>query len=736
MSPNGVDRGSDWVEATTGIEPVYAVLQFPVQRPPTFADHVGHHYMGIRPALRSYLRPPDLLPPLLPPTTDKGNPLRSDPDDVSTLRFVFESVTCDTCGDTVPVSRPCRCGAWSPRDDVHVGDRKTALSGLAEILDAERPESGPPIDPQEAVHVLGDWIPEFFAGLNALSDESPAADPRASIERLARLRWSVQATPRLRPWLAIWDPIRAIVGSLVEVARAYLEAAQAPDPEQAQAHESPAQSYLDAAAAQAHELARRLDWWGIDASIELPGSVVRSAGYAYDITGAENILELDERGKPIYARITGSRSPPSGSGVGLLLDTGQIEMAFDADRFFEVARLAYRRFKDNQTKLVSLLDDAGWRTDLLAARREHYEARLEAETLIRRLEGQRRMEARALLRLGGKVTEKVGGTVVGLLTASGAKKQLRRNADYTSVLQAAEQAGLGRLLLGFDTRIRNADAHADFDVLDDAVVLNPRAGSPSRLSDAEFVDAVFAGIESSAAILCGLDCLLLELDHPSGRDRIEELPWLDRIRIILAASGVEPGNVATRADRLEVVGTALSTSLRPLTVIASLLPYLPEEVSRVRLRMKRGNRWVLCEVPLDPMRRWSAGEDLAKEAAYVEAMFKSTIGGRPVATANHVRKFVAFRAAERLSVPLSEAQHDFDALGELARRVRDQELRESLEALLVMKRAQEGGPPAQLSDRKKFDRLAHYLRLNPGQLRDGSVLPGEAGGPRPPLVPA
>jgi hypothetical protein len=653
--------------------------------------------------------------------------------DVSTLRLVFESVTCDTCGTTVHVSLPCTCGAWSPRPDVHVAERREAVRGLAAALTKER-RSPDPIELKDALHVLGEWIPAFFAELNALSEAPQDGGPRASIERLAELRAAIKSVPLLRPWLALWEPIRQIADSLLEVANSYLEAAQAPDPEQAQAHESPAQRHLDGAADQAHELSRRLEWWGIEASIELPGSVVRSASYAYDATGAENLLELDELGKPIYTRITGKAPAPTGSGVGLLLDVGQIEMAFDSDRFYEVAASTYQRLSSHRKELVELLDDAGWREDLLAARREHYEARLEAETLIRRLEGERRMEARALLRLGGKVTEKVGGTVVGLLTAAGAKRPLRRQADYTSVFQAARQAGLAPLLLGFDVRIRNADAHADYQVLEDAIVLNPRLGPPSQLRDDEFVDTVLAGLESSSAILCGFDCVLLELDHPSGRDRIDELPQLDRIRIVMAASGVEPVTVEQHGDRLHLSGTALSASLKPLTVIAALLPYLPEDLADIRLRMKRRNRWVACEVPLDPLRRWGSAEGLQKEAVFVEAMFKAKIGGRPVATPHHVRKFAAFHAGERLSIPLDDFRREIGYLVELARRVRDQELRDSLEALLTIKRAGEGGPAAQPDDRKRLDRLADYLRLQPGPFRDGSVSPDDK--PGPPLVPA
>lgn len=652
---------------------------------------------------------------------------------IETLRLVFESVTCDDCGVTVHVGRTCKCGAWTPREDIHVRERRKAVSGLADRLTAPvQPTS--PVELTEALDVLGTWVPELFAELNRLAEPPPDGGPRRSIERLMALRDALAAVPRQRPWLAIWDPVHGITDSLVEVATLYLESVQAPDPEQAQRFEPSAQRSLDAAADHAHELSRRLGWWGIDASIQLPGSLIRSAGNAYGVTGAQNIVELDDRGKPIYRRITGKAAAPVGAGVGLLLDVGQIDMAFDSEQFYRTAQATYERLDKNRERLLDLLDDAGWRDDLLAARREYYEARLEAETIIRGLEGQRRMEARALLRLGGKVTENVAGTVVGLVTAAGVRRPLRRAADYTSVFQAARQAGLDALLGGFDPHIRNADAHSDYQVLDDGVLLNRGTPSERRLTDAELVDAVLAAVESSAALFCGLDCLLLETDHPSGRDRLAELPTVDRIKIVMAAAGVEPTWTHVRGDRLELSGTAISPSIRPLTVVASLLPYIPAHLVNIRLHLKRDGRSLRCEVPTEAMRRWSAAEGLEKEAAFVEAMSKSTLNGKTVATQDHVRKFVAVRAAERRSVPLSAAEPDLQILLNSARRVRDHELAASMETLVAAKRATEGGVPASRIDRKPLARLDTYAALRPGPLRDGSEASEGAEGP--PLVPA
>jgi len=641
--------------------------------------------------------------------------------DLRSFQLIFEGVNCDECGETQPVTRTCRCGAWQPRADEHVAHRRAAVEPLRARLKA-RVAATTPIELEAAIDTIQPWIAELFEGLNALGGPDAQADGvEHSIEVLTELRARVAAVPRRRPWLALWDPLRSVLEALASLAGVELDAAAAPDPPAAQATEATAQARLDEAAKAIHILSSRLDWWGIEKTVRIPDSLVQAAATAYADTGASDLLDLDRMGQPLYARISGHSDSPAGIGVGLLLDLGQVDRAFDEPRVYAAAQLVYRRLDRHRKDLAALLDDAGWRADLLNARRVFYESQLSAETLLFGLAGERRMEAQAVLHLGAWLTERVSACLVGLIVAVDPACPVKRTADYALMHKVARDAGLGDLLLGFDDRIRNADAHADFDVAPDHVVLGRNRSVPVRFDDDELVDTVLAAVESSAAMFAGLDCVIAELDHPSGRERFAELPVEDRVQILLAVAGVQAQRVDQRAARLEVSGTALaSAAVRPLTVIATIAPHLPPEIRSVRFHLKRRDATLRVEAALGPLRRFQSGDGIAKETAFVEFLARSTINERPVFSRRHARFVAATFAYRYIDVPLAAAEADLQEVLAAARRLGDSDLAESLAAFLVAKRAREGGPAAPRAARRAIERLAKYVGTPPGPWDDGS----------------
>ncbi len=66
-----------------------------------------------------------------------------DEGDLRTFSLVFEAVTCDDCDETVPVTRSCVCGAWTPRDDEHVTRRRMVVATLRPLLEAPVVPSAP-----------------------------------------------------------------------------------------------------------------------------------------------------------------------------------------------------------------------------------------------------------------------------------------------------------------------------------------------------------------------------------------------------------------------------------------------------------------------------------------------------------------------------------------------------------------------------------------------------------------
>jgi hypothetical protein len=378
--------------------------------------------------------------------------------------------------------------------------------------------------------------------------------------------------------------------------------------------------------------------------------------------------------------------------------------------------------------LVSILEDSEWRLDLLNSRRIFYEAQLEAETILRQLAGQRRLEIEALLRLGARLTERVSATVLSILVSIERGTKLKRSADYSSVHQAARQAGMASLLRGFDEQIRNASAHDDFEVGDEAVVLGGRRGAIDRRADDELVDVVLAALESVAGIFAGLDCVLLELNHPAASDRLGDLDVESRVKIALAIAGTEPGRIRVTGTRIEVSARALaSVSVRPLSVIAIMVPFLPDEFTSLRLHLKRQDATLAVEAPLRPFREFNASQGAAKESAFVELLARTVINGRRVLSDRHVRFLTVVQAHGYLDSALGAAEAPLLGLVALARRLKDRDLAASLQAFVAAKRAREGGPALSHTDRIALKRLATYIETPPGPVNDG--------GPQPPPTP-
>lgn len=641
--------------------------------------------------------------------------------DLSTYELVFEAVTCDTCGQTYPVTRACDCGEWTPRPDQHAADRQAAIADLLPLLDAPVVPTTP-IDFVEVIDALSPWIPNLFVGLNVLgSDSADASGVRSQIQLLLELRARVAANGRRRPWLALWDPVAALIDALLAMARTFLDATAAADPETAQELEAVGQAHLDEAARQIGIVNLRLDWWGLERTIRLPDSAVAAAAAAYEATGAHNLIDLDQHGMALYERITGKPSGPTGVGVGLLIDLGLVDRALDEARVYEVAKLGYRRIDGNRAAFRSLLDDPGWRADLLQARRVFYEAQLEAETLVRELAGDRRIEAKAVIELGFTMTESVSKTLLGLVLAVEGSSAPKRTEQYDTVLAAAKAGGLREATLGFDERIRNAHAHVDIDVESDHVILGRNYARPHKLSDDELVDTVLASLESCAALFGAIDCVINEEGHDAGTDRLLDLPSADLLSILLAASGVHPGTITFGTDRLEISGAAHGNlGINPLTVIAIVTPHVPSDVKRLVLRLKRRAGTVVAVVALEPLRRFQGGEGLAKQAGFVEFLGRATINGRVVFSPRHVRFMMARFVYDLRDGSLPEIETAGRTLVATARRLKDRDLADALDAFVLVLRAREDGLGVSERTRQTFQRIATYIGTPPGPWNDGS----------------
>jgi len=641
---------------------------------------------------------------------------------IHAFNVLFESVTCDMCNSTGVVTRPCGCGEWVPRPDEHVGRRRLLVAPLRELLEAEvRPTE--PIDMGSALRVAGEFVEDLFAGVRALAGDGPESGPmEQAIRGLLDLRARAAAEPRKRPWLAMWDPYAAMLASLVDLARFELDVLEAPDPDDATSLQARAQTAIDEASRLVNIVSNRLSWWDAPSTVRLPDNLIEAADEAYSESQAADILDLDRWGLAHYQRITGKSAAPHGIGVGLLLFIGRADRALDEDRLYRIARRVYEALDPRRGRLSELLDDPEWRGLYLEAARTFYEARLSAEVELDALAGHRRMEVKAVLRVGAELTERVSRNLLGLLLAVRSSGTARRPGDYSTVLQQSSGAGWDDLTLGFDRAIRDAHAHVDYEVGEDFVVLGPGKPRPTRLPDDHLVDTVLSAVESSSAILAGIDVVLAELEHPAGLDHFMELPVEARVSAVIAAAGMRPERVVRKGARLEASGTAQPFAVvRPLSVVALIASSVTADITEVRLRLRRADAHLRVVAPLAPLRRFLASDGVEKEAAVVEFLAKARINGSPVFSQRHSRFMTAVfasRAMESSGSPVPA----IETLVVLAERLGDRELLEAVRAFLVAARAREGGRPITSAESAAIRRLAAYVSP-PGPWWDGSPRP-------------
>jgi hypothetical protein len=676
-------------------------------------------------------------------------PRMHEPQDEGTLELHlllrFSAATCDSCGAEVAFSESCACGAWQGKPDPLVDERRARLGIVAEamatlaetadirVVTLHEPE--PPLDTlSAATDLLSPWITDFFRLLNgSIETGAPYVDQlRAHVEHLARLRAVLAAAHPPRPWIALWRPILQTVDKVGGVAGSFVEAALAPTREAAVRGERLGQAALDEAAASIAVVSVRIGIWRQERTVRVPDSVVHAAARAYEMIGATDLLDLDARAERVYARITGRPATTRGIGVAVAVETAHITDAFDEDRFWADARAAFDILARDPDTLRSLLADAAWADALVAARRDLYDGLVETEVLLRGLrEGEERMEVDAVLQLGARIAESVARRFLGLLLAvthpQRAAGLLHRKAAV--VLRQAEQAGLAHLMYGFDQAIRNAATHRDYRLNEGGVSFTPGTGEYEFLTYLELVDRVLGALESATLLCVALDCATADAGIPLA-DALPDMALCDRVALMLGVAGIVDASVDAHHDVLRVLGRARTGILvKPMVLVAFLIPVLPAEVDVLHLTIERGDgSTITASGPLAPFRRETDGSP-GREAVTVETLAKWKVDDRAVASRAYVRRWAAISSARALDEPSAAGFEHVDTLIVLARRVGDQELQSALVAHLEVMRARETGRIVPRKVRRRQLRLVSWLQSPATELNDGDPAPSS---PLPP----
>jgi len=386
--------------------------------------------------------------------------------------------------------------------DEHL-ERRRAIVRMVESR--SRPEAGPGLEMPGAFAEIRGWFERFEAACEAVDEgmvEEAGERMVAATVELDGLRLRAAGATRLRPFHTKWEAIDAALEGYQGIHDSYVGALTAPTIPEVEAAATRGQHAIDAAA----EAIDRFN--ELDDAYELASDVDLSADQGPTLAVAEAVaslgetaefLELDRRGALKFARIVGADIPcPSGFGFRLELLDFAVEGTFDAARFWTVTRRVYELLLAGGATLNALAADPDWQRDFVAVSHEILDASFEAAAVANTGTENRRRLIQSALRMAARHHDRAVPPLLATLLAVEGRQAYasERKRDFNSLLNRTEQRGHGELLLGFDPKIRDADAHGAYVVEAEGVRLTGTRGKLEFVADDELVDLTLAGIES------------------------------------------------------------------------------------------------------------------------------------------------------------------------------------------------------------------------------------------------
>ena len=609
------------------------------------------------------------------------------------------------------------CGEDGPQVDDEVDRRRALAAEVRSLLDVV--PVGDPIDLLEIWGELSGWIEQLYDALEKVGQKLPdGADAlAAALSSLARLRGSAAVTPRRRPLSNLYGQLDRILDGLDGLARADLDALEAQSPSQAQAQQRRAQLLLDGAAERAAECSRILERLGIEVEGSFFDAMARDTEHAFNLAGAESLLDFEARGAQVYERITGGLKCPVGMGFSLMLLDSKLSDGFDRDRFYQDVPKAYRAYVDQPSRLDLLIADEDWRKRVRRAGRELFSAAVEAFDQASGSIKDQWFETRTMLRLSLLLTEGVAPIYLATLLALQRKDDWRRHRDRDpgQLLQEVASAGYGELVIGLDVGVRDADAHRAYLQLHDGIALTARARVGNReISAEELLDLTLAAVESCLLLQTALSCAMTargiaaeDLDAAS-----DLVPKVEQIRVMASAAGLRNVAVQHIGDTVRISATGTMEPTQLLSTSAGIASIEIANAERLEYELADANGAVSRATgPLEPLRRVGRTDGILKECATVEVAALWRIGSAPVFNEAYVRHWAAIRLGQTLD-DLRGTLACVDAVTNLASAVGDKQLRKTAEAFGRLTRARMAGLQPPKKDRWASEQVVRWLNDN------------------------
>ena len=651
---------------------------------------------------------------------DSTTPNVEDSPTVRTFQLGYGLWKCDHCGTEFVAMKGCGdCGKDGPQVDEDVDRRRAIAERVRPELDAA--SSADPLDLLKVWDPLSGWIEKLYDGLELIGQKDAGGEEAVakSLLLLSGLRASAAASPRRRPLINLHRQLDAILEGLDGLARANLDALEAPSPDHAQAHEARAQTLLDGVADRAAECSRLVERLGLKVEGSFFQAMAKDTEAAFTFAGADGLVDLEARGAQIYESITGGLACPVGLGFSLMLTESKVRDVFDAERFHHDVRRAFEAFIERPLQLDALIQDADWQAAVRRAGRELFSAAVEAFDQASGSIEHKWFETRAMLRLSLLMTEGVAPIYLATLLALRRKDDWRRyqHWDPGQLLKEVEDAKLGELVVGLDVGVRDADAHRAYQQLEDGIALTSRARVGDReISAEELLDLTLAALESCVVLQTALMCAMTARGvAPEDLDAASDLvPKLEQMRIVASAAGLRKVVVETSDGAVRVTAHGSMEPPRVISTAAALAAAQPDYAGRLEYEVtdEHGAVWQAAG-PLEPFGRMRAAEEaIVKECTAIEISAVWRVRGEPVMTQGYIRHWAAIRLGKSLG-DLRETLDCVDAIAALARATGDSRLEKTVEAFGRLARARQARLQPPKKDQWASEQIVRWLNDKP-----------------------
>jgi hypothetical protein len=553
-----------------------------------------------------------------------------------------------------------------------------------------------PLD--EVMAAISGWPTEFLGALARAG--SPSGSPKELLDVtdvLIATRAGVSGV-RLRPHRESCRAALATLNQLESVAKLWMQAFAAGTPIEAASAAERAQRLLDASIEPIQELVERtarIELIRATTAEELVPALAAAAASAVEADRAlprHGLLAIDRAGHSTFASITGTSDPPDGVGVGLHMISLVVDVTMDRARFLEVARISYEAFAAREDSLRAVVGSNEWAAAHSRANQQSFNVAV-ASLAVQASASTDQMVVEGLLSAVHRLIEGQARHLLATLLAVAKRRDyvaLKRQ-DLSAVITQVEQAGLGTVLVGLQSPVRNAAAHMDFQVDADEVILNVDHGPSTTYTHAQFLDIALAAQESTLALLAGLTSALavLAVDERSEDLVASALPADTVLKSVLALVGWSDVVIEHEAAESRILGDG-SLGSESLSLVAAIAEWLPASANRLRLSARQDGRDSHLYVDLDALRVWRGlnGTDDAERALLV-VMARSTLDGVPFLNAQAVEGWVATHAIEARKLDYAEAVPRLRDLMRLSKLVGRDDLVDPLRAAISALRTAE-----------------------------------------------